>query len=477
MNETMDVSDSNNDDEHIFTGVPTTPESLYGIMLFFLALYLVGDCFCHKVFKILPPLVGYILVGIAFGPEGWDLLSGNGDCNGAAETLVVLGNLGLTLLMVQAGLEMDYEVLRKVGLRGVVIAVVGTLLPVTIGTLISWNYVDNFKSALAAGCSFGPTSAGIAMNVLGGTKVLSKDKDNNSQDAQEQDTTSTILNLPVGQLIVAAAIVDDILALVVLSQLEALTISDGNETYSNRSLALDMAIPIVSALVWLFLGGAIALWVFPKLFAELLNHTKLDNSSGNVSLVVLIGILYVLLPSTYFSRASYLLGAFLSGLCFCRDDSGGLQQTFRREFQLLTDYGMKLFFAASIGFQVPVRSFTGSTIGLGCFFALSLLGKLAVGLLTPNFYQGDQSKQYKRHRVRDSFVVGFSMMGEAEFAFVVAVFGVTEGLVPPDIYASIVWAILMSTVISPLLLKSTVTFLPYREFDEICKKQFEEQDI
>ena len=363
------------------------------------------------------------------------------------------------------------------GLRGVVIAFVGTLLPVTIGTLISWNYVDNFKSALAAGCSFGPTSAGIAMNVLGGTKVLSKDKDNNSQDAQEQDTTSTILNLPVGQLIVAAAIVDDILALVVLSQLEALTISDGNETYSNRSLALDMAIPIVSALVWLFLGGAIALWVFPKLFAELLNHTKLDNSSGNVSLVVLIGILYVLLPSTYFSRASYLLGAFLSGLCFCRDDSGGLQQTFRREFQLLTDYGMKLFFAASIGFQVPVRSFTGSTIGLGCFFALSLLGKLAVGLLTPNFYQGDQSKQYKRHRVRDSFVVGFSMMGEAEFAFVVAVFGVTEGLVPPDIYASIVWAILMSTVISPLLLKSTVTFLPYREFDEICKKQFEEQDI
>ena len=106
MNETMDVSDSNNDDEHIFTGVPTTPESLYGIMLFFLALYLVGDCFCHKVLKILPPLVGYILVGIAFGPEGWDLLSGNGDCNGAAETLVVLGNLGLTLLMVQAGLEM-----------------------------------------------------------------------------------------------------------------------------------------------------------------------------------------------------------------------------------------------------------------------------------------------------------------------------------------------------------------------------------
>ena len=45
--------------------------------------------------------------------------------------------------------------------------------------------------------------------------------------------------------------------------------------------------------------------------------------------------------------------------------------------------------------------------------------------------------------------------------FVIAVFGVSEGLVPPDIYASIVWAILLSTVISPLLLKTTLAFFPY----------------
>ncbi len=456
--------DSDND-EYFFTGIPATPESLYTILIFFLALFLVGDCFCSRVLKIVPPLVGYILVGIAFGPEGWNLLGSssssnnnhNNDCNGAMETLVVLGNIGLVLLIVQAGLEMDYEVLQKVGLRGVVIAVVGTILPVTIGTAIASRYLGDWKSALAAGCSFGPTSAGIAMNVLGGCNILPKKNDgnDNSDNNDDEPHDETILHLPVGQLIVAAAIVDDILALVVLSQLEALTVDDTVD--QNR--ALDMVIPIISALVWLVVGGGIALLVFPKIFAAVVAHTGMDNSSGSLSLAVLLGIVFLLLPSTYFSRASYLLGAFLSGLTFCRDSSG-VTEVFRQEFQRLIDYGMKLFFAASIGFQVPVSSFGNfSIIGRGFFFALALMGKLAVGLLTPNF----KSTEIKKNRVRDSLVVGFSMMGEAEFAFVVAVFGVTEGLVPPDIYASIVWAILLSTVISPLLLKSTLTFLPFRE--------------
>ena len=75
------------------------------------------------------------------------------------------------------------------------------------------------------------------------------------------------------------------------------------------------------------------------------------------------------------------------------------------------------------------------------------------------------------------------MMGEAEFAFVVAVFGVSEGLVPPDIYASIVWAILLSTVISPLLLKTTLAFFPYHgdivsdDMVEICEKRKKEQGV
>ena len=510
----MTVETPTNDEDY-FTGIPTTPADLYAIMLFFLSLYLVGDCFCSRILKIVPSLVGYILVGIAFGPEGFGLLS-IGGINSAVETLVVLGNLGLVLLIVQAGVEMEYETLRIVGLRGVIIAIVGTILPVSIGTAIASRYLDDWRSALAAGCSFGPTSAGIAMNVLGQCRTVvsssstpyapktqtfkDTDKDNSECKDSISNTERTILQLPVGQLIVAAAIVDDILALVVLSQLQSLkpvaTIQSSDEKISTANkMVMDMAIPIVSAFLWLVAGGAIALWVFPKVLASFVEGAssrfpKFRDVNGDTkSLMVLFGLLYALLPATYYSRASYLLGAFLSGLAFCQDRTG-VDKLFRKQFKRPMSYLMKLFFSASIGFQVPVRSF-GDTkiIGRGFLFVLALMGKLAVGLLTPNFYghrdtcdDGRETndkrsmKRFCRRHLRDCFVVGFSMMGEAEFAFVVAVYGVSEGLVTPSVYASIVWAILLSTVISPLLLKTTLAFFPYNCDVSSNAKTCEEQE-
>ena len=165
-----------------------------------------------------------------------------------------------------------------------------------------------------------------------------------------------------------------------------------------------------------------------------------------------------------------------------------LDELFRNQFKCVLDWLVKIFLAASIGFQVPVRSFGDTTvISRGFLLALALTGKLAVRLLTPIFFDVDNSndngndndnssvspattsilsERFLGKHLRDCVVVGFSMMGEAEFAFVVAVFGVSEGLVPPDIYASIVWAILLSTLISPLLLRTTIFFFPYTYADD-----------
>jgi Kef-type K+ transport system membrane component KefB len=432
-------------DDDFFAGVPSSSKDSYGILLFFGALFLVGDLFCARVLRIVPPLVGHIVVGILFGPQGLDWVQPS------PETWVLLGNLGLLLLILQAGLEMDYPILKLVGLRGVIVAVVVLILPVSIGTGIASFYLDGWKSAFAAGCSFGPTSAGIAMNVLGRCNVLQR---------------------PVGQFIVAAAIVDDILALVVLSQLQALTTE-------NPSVS-DVVVPIVSAILWLFVGGAIALFVSPTVMTKLVSLVRCGGptNTGNDSMVamtILFALLFALLPATYFSEASYLLGAFLAGLAFCQDTTG-LDALFRQQFKRIIQWLMKVFFAATIGFQVPVKSFAdGAILARGCFFFLAITGKLAAGLMTPIFDSGDEVddggghhkvQRFRGKHLRDCLVVGFSMMGEAEFAFVVAVFGVTEGLVPPDVYASIVLAILLSTVLSPLLLRITLAISPYSDEKE-----------
>ena len=88
---------------------------------------------------------------------------------------------------------------------------------------------SDMKAAIAAGCSFGPTSLGIALNILRGGGVL---------------------NTPVGQLIISAAVIDDMIALIVLSQLESLT---GTIT------AAGVLIPVISALGFLIIGDVTVL--------------------------------------------------------------------------------------------------------------------------------------------------------------------------------------------------------------------------
>jgi len=97
----------------------------------------------------------------------------------------------LFLLVLEAGIDIDLTTLKLIGARGFVIALVGTFLPIAIAFGIANILGYRGVAAVAAGCTFAPTSLGIAMNVL---------------------RQSNIANTPVGQLIVAAAIIDDMVA-------------------------------------------------------------------------------------------------------------------------------------------------------------------------------------------------------------------------------------------------------------------------
>lgn len=235
---------------------------LYRTFCYLLCLYMAGDVLCQRGLRIVPALVGQIVVGLVFGPDGADWLV----TDAAHVMLSMAGQLGLVLMLCQAGSQMDLALLRQTGLRSVVMAVTGSLLPTAIGFGLAWLVVldsDNrdWKAALAVGCSFGPTSAGIALAVLEQCRVL---------------------QTPIGQLVVAVAIVDDILALVVLSQLRALTQTDVS--------ASQIVVPIVSALLWLGIGSWVAIQVMPvflekfkfleKGFASLTGHG--DSSSSSV---------------------------------------------------------------------------------------------------------------------------------------------------------------------------------------------------
>ncbi len=125
-------------------------------------------------------------------------LSGDEGC----EFLIVIGEIGLVMLVVEAGIDVDVGMLKLIGPRGVGIALLGSLFPMSMGFCISYlSMKTDVTASIAIGACFAPTSMGIALNVL---------------------KKARLLNTPTGQLIIASAILDDVLALIILTEIQAM---------------------------------------------------------------------------------------------------------------------------------------------------------------------------------------------------------------------------------------------------------------
>lgn len=252
------------------------------------------------------------------------------------------------------------------------------------------------------------------------------------------------------------------IALVVLSQLEALV---------GEITAVNVLVPIISALAFLVLGGYAAVFILPPMINKHILVRFEEEQHDRIELGIMFLLIIALMPATYYAKASYLMGCFVAGLTFCT--SHGLHLIFVRQFKRILQWLMRIFFAASIGFQVPIKDFAdGKVIWQGLIFTLALTGKLAVGFLVPNF---SQEKNFKGNHLRDCLVTGFSMAAEGEFAFVIAVFAVDAGLIDKELYASVVLAVLLSTIVPPFLLRFTISYYNKKGQESVERAAAEEE--
>lgn len=135
----------------------------------------------------------------------------------------------------------------------------------------------------------------------------------------------------MGQLIISAAVIDDMIALVVLSQLKALT---GEITVAG------ILIPIASAVAFLVVGGYVAVFILPPIIR---NHilSRIDESNhARVELGIMFFLVLALMPATYYAKASYLMGCFVAGLTFCSFHE--LHHAFVRQFKRVLAWLMKV---------------------------------------------------------------------------------------------------------------------------------------
>ena len=379
------------------SAVPFTFEELVAFCGILLIFWVVGK----SVEKFgLPSLVGEILAGIAVGPHGVNIAP-------KPDALMMVGEFGLVLMVLEAGVEVDLASLSLVGARGVRVAFFGSLVPLAIGATLAKLVFDmSAKTCLAVGACLAPTSMGISLKVL--------------QDGG-------VLSTPTGQLIIAAAVMDDVIALVLLSELEAL----------KDPTPVNFIVPIASSLAFIVLVGYLATRVVPDvLIKHVVPRVPKSHLEGALLGAVFVAA-YAMMVATHYGRSSHLLGAFLGGLCFCSLSS--MQHVWHTQVEKILSWLIRVFFACTIGFEVPIRDlWTAPVLARAAVFMLAALGKVATGGFARPFNAHEAAK------------IGFAMSAWGEFAFIVATASREAGTLGHQEFSAVILCVLLSAMYAPL---------------------------
>ncbi len=383
---------------------PFTYEELYALLGLLVLFWVCGKGAARLR---MPALVGEIAVGLLVGPQCFDLAP-------KPEALMMIGEVGLCLLFLEAGLDVDVEMLQIVGFRGILLSLFASSISLVFGILISYFILgQDVVESFGIGATLAPTSMGIALNVL---------------------RSMSVLNTPSGQLIIAAAMLQDVIGIILLAELKA----------SKDLTPLNIAIPIISAVGMIIVFGYLAVAVIPKVLTnKILPRFHHHHTRQNVVLGLIFLATIVLMPASHYAKGSYLLGCFLAGVCFCTDQH--THDVWQSQVKRLLQWLMRIFFACTIGFEVPVRNMgTPKVFWMACVFLLIIFLKLSSGV-----FALPMSKI-------EFFKIGFSMVSSCELAFIISVNAWIDGLISDDTFEALILASLASILISPVCLRKVL---------------------
>lgn len=352
----------------------------------------------------LPAVVGEILAGCAIGPAALGLV--RPEQIAAGTPLDVLAELGVVLLLFSVGLETRLDDLRKVGRSAFLVGVLGVIVPFALGTL--WAHGNGFEwtRSLFVAAAFVATSAGITARVLQELGVLSRIE---------------------SRVILGAAVIDDILAMLLLGVVTSLQGGNGIDA-KGLLLVLAQAIGFV---------GVIAL-VGTRVMrgrAHWLDRPINPLSPLTIALAICLGLAYL---STEFGLAA-IIGAFLAGMVASEaPQREELEHQMRPLLALLAPF----FFVV-----------TGAKIDLAVFGSASALWMLAVATLVAIVSKlvGGFLGALSLGR-RGALIVGVGMVPRGEVGVVIASLGLAAGVFTGTIYAVVVAMSLLTSIVTPPVL-------------------------
>lgn len=345
-----------------------------------------------------PGVCGEIAAGCVVGPSlfGWIVPS---------ESLDMLAEIGVVLLLFSVGLETRIDEMKRVGRSAFLVGVLGVIVPFVLGSL--WAHGSGFEwdKSLFVAAAFVATSAGITARVLQELGVL-----------QRQES----------RVILGAAVIDDILAMLLLGIVTAL--QSGEDVQLGK-----LVIVVLEAVGFVGVIGLVGTRLARR-WAHLLGSLKLC-SSLSVALALCLGLAFL---STQFGLAA-IIGAFLAGMVASETPQ---RVTLEHQTQPLLAF-MTPFFFVLTGTKIELAQLANrdALLTLALITAIALVSKLIGGFLGA-LALGKRS----------ALIVGVGMMPRGEVGVVIASLGLAAGVFSPRTYALIVAMSLLTSVITPPLL-------------------------
>lgn len=402
-----------------------TEDILLMIFLAFLVAKLAGELMERLG---LPAVTGEVIAGVALGPTILGLIT-------ADDTFFdVLAQLGATFLLFSVGMETKLSELKKVGMVATSVAVLGVVIPFILGYYVSLLLFSSSIEAMFIGAALVATSVGITARILEDLGMI---------------------NTLEAKIILGAAVVDDILGMIVLTLVSGF--SEGDLSVLNVAIVIGEAVCFVAIVT--ILGSRMVRYASGK------REIKFDKTSNGAyaihyrtaafkrdswfdklrqkqaPFVIILIVIFGLSAMASFVGLAAIIGAFFAGLIFSdTKDTYDLEQKFEPLTILLVP-----FFFVVMGAKVDLRSIENVVPMAIVITVIAILGKL-IGCSLGAITKGEKT----------ALIVGAGMVPRGEVGIVVAMVGLGMGTISTDVYSVIVLVSVVTTLYAPFLLRTVI---------------------
>ncbi len=382
--------------------MPPHPEP--GLLLAFAAALLGAKLFGELAERIgQPAVVGELLAGVLLGPAvlGWISVS---------QEFLLLAEIGVILLLFEVGLETDLVELIRVGAPALAVAIAGMVLPFAGGYALTRALGYPIVTSVFVASALTATSIGITARVLSELGMLGTRE---------------------GRIILGAAVVDDVLGLVVLAVVSQVGSAGVFEPApALRATAVAIGFFLVAIAAGIPLGRSLI---------RIVGHANVRG----VLIAAAVGAAMLMSVAAKRVGSAEIVGAFATGLILARTNR---RHDIDRSVKPIVDVFAPIFFIA-VGAQIEIAHLDPRSAGNRTILLLALgltvigfAGKFAAG-----FFAG--------RRVRRAFV-GAGMVPRGEVGLIFAAVGRTSGVLGGDVFSAVVLAVFATTLIAPPILKA-----------------------